>query len=156
MVPAPISPKTQRLEEPDASSTPSTITTITMTEPRSGMSSTISIGTAARPSACTTVRWSGYCLSPASTLVASSIAMPRMIVTFTNSEGWSEKPPGSLIQEWAPLMVEPSGVSTSRIRKTETPYRIGTAVRRARWPSHTVPIIRAIPIPVFRMCRTRK
>lgn len=82
--------------------------------------------------------------------------MPRMIVTFTNSEGWSEKPPGSLIQEWAPLIVEPSGVSTSRIRNTETPYRTGTAVRRVRCPSQTVPIISATPMPVFRMCRIRK
>ncbi|CAM5351035.1 hypothetical protein SHIRM173S_04932 [Streptomyces hirsutus] len=47
--------------------------------------------------------------------------MSRMIVSFTNSEGWMEKPPPSLIQEWAPLMVEPSGVSTSRISMTERP-----------------------------------
>lgn len=108
------------------------MTTMTMTEPRSGMSRTISIGTAARPRAWTTVRWSGWGLSPASTRAASSIAMPRMIVIFTNSEGWSEKPPPMTIHAWAPLIVAPSGVSTSRISRTEMPYRIGTAVRRVR------------------------
>ncbi|MGX1300842.1 hypothetical protein RKD35_002330 [Streptomyces albogriseolus] len=74
----------------------------------------------------------------------------------TNSEGWREKPPGSLIQEWAPLIVEPSGVSTSRIRNTEAPYSRGTAVRSPRWPSQRAPIIRATPMPVFSQCRTRK
>lgn len=88
---------------------PSTMMTMTMTDPRSGMSITMSIGTVARPRAWSTVRWSGCGRSPASTRAASSIAMPRMIVIFTNSEGCSEKPPGSLIQEWAPLMVEPRG-----------------------------------------------
>ncbi len=82
--------------------------------------------------------------------------MPRMIVIFTNSEGWSEKPPPMTIHACAPLMVAPSGVSTSRIRKTEIPYRIGTAVRRVRWPSQTVPIIRAKPMPVLSRCRNRK
>ncbi len=75
---------------------------------------------------------------------------------FTNSEGWSEKPPPSTIHAWAPLTVAPSGVSTMRIRKTERPYRIGTAVRRLRWPSQTVPIIRQNPMPVFMRCRSRK
>ena len=32
----------------------------------------------------------GVLLSPASTRAASSIAMPRMIATLANSEGWSE------------------------------------------------------------------
>jgi hypothetical protein len=82
--------------------------------------------------------------------------MPRMIVIFTNSEGWSEKPPPITIQEWAPLTVEPSGVRTSRIRKSEAPYSRGTAVRRVRWPTHTVPIIRANPMPVFMRWRIRK
>lgn len=47
--------------------------------------------------------------------------MPRMIVIFTNSEGWSEKPPPTTIQECAPLTVEPSGVSTARIPMSERP-----------------------------------
>ncbi|CAM5495097.1 hypothetical protein SALBM135S_09738 [Streptomyces alboniger] len=119
--PAPRSPKTQRLEAPDASRTPSTIITMTMTEPRSGISMTMAIGTAARARACTTVRWSGCSRSPASTRAASSMAMPRMIVIFTNSEGWSEKPPPSTIHACAPLMVAPSGVRTSSTRKTEMP-----------------------------------
>lgn len=55
-----------------------------------------------------------------------------------------------------PLIVSPSGVSTSRIMKTEIPYRIGTAVRRVRWPSQIVPIIRAKPMPVFIRWRMRK
>lgn len=75
---------------------------------------------------------------------------------FTNSEGWSEKPPPSTIQAWAPLTVAPSGVSTARIRATERPYRIGTAVRRVRWPSQTVPTIRPKPMPVFMRWRIRK
>ncbi len=119
------------------------------------MSSTIMTGTTARPSACRTVRWSGYVLSPASTRAASSIAMPRMIVTFTNSEGCRERPPMT-IQLRLPLMVAPSGVSTSSTPSTETPYRTGTALRRARWPSQTVTIIRATPMPVFSRCRIRK
>jgi hypothetical protein len=57
--PAPSSPKTHRLEAPEASSSPSTMMTMTMTDPRSGMSITMSIGTAARPRAWSTVRWSG-------------------------------------------------------------------------------------------------
>lgn len=121
MAPVAMRPKTHRLEAPEASSTPRMMITMTMTDPRSGMSRTIRIGTAARPRACSTVRWSGCFLSPASTLVASSIAMPRMIVSFTNSEGWREKPPPSTIHECAPLTVEPSGVSTSRISSTEAP-----------------------------------
>lgn len=94
--------------------------TATMIVPRSGMSSTTSIGTAARPSACSTVRWSGCCLSPASTREASSIAMPRMIVILANSAGWSDTPPAASQLRW-PLIVSPSGVSTSSIRKTEAP-----------------------------------
>lgn len=120
-VPAPSRPKIQRLEAPEASRTPSTMMTMTMTDPRSGISMTIIIGTEARPRAWRTVRWSGCGLSPASTRAARIIAMPRMIVIFTNSEGWSEKPPPSTIQECAPLTVEPSGVSTSRMPNTEAP-----------------------------------
>ncbi len=119
------------------------------------MSSRIRIGTAARHSDWNTVRWSGYGLSPASTRAASSMAMPRMIVTLRNSAGWSEKPPMTSQLRW-PLIVAPSGVRTTRARSTDTPYRIGTALRRARWPSQIVPIIRAIPMPRFIRCRTRK
>lgn len=130
--------------------------TMTMTEPRSGISMTIIIGTEARPRAWRTVRWSGWGLSPASTRAARIIAMPRMIVIFTNSEGWSEKPPPSTIQECAPLTVEPSGVSTSRMPNTEAPYRKGTTTRRVRWPTQMTAIIRAMPMPVFIRCRSRK
>ena len=112
--PAPSRPKIQRLDAPEASSTPSTMTTMTMTEPRSGISMTITIGRSARPSALATVRWSGCTWSPASTRAASIIAMPRMIVIFTNSEGCREKPPPITIHACAPLMVAPSGVSTAR------------------------------------------
>lgn len=155
-VPAPRSPKIQRFDAPEASSTPSTITTMTITEPRSGMPMTTIIGTAARPRALATVRWSGCGWSPASTRAASSIAMPRMIVILVNSEGWSEKPPGSRIQAWAPLTVAPSGVRTAITRSTDRPYRTGTAPRRVRWPSQIVPTIRAKPMPVLRACRKRK
>ena len=90
------------------------MTTMTMTEPRSGISMTMHHRDGGQARALTTVRWSGWARSPASTRAASSIAMPRMIVIFTNSEGWREKPPPITIHAWAPLMVAPSGVSTSR------------------------------------------
>ncbi len=71
------------------------MTAMTITEPRSGISMTMAIGIAARPSALATVRWSGWAWSPASTRAASSIAITRMMVILVNSEGWIEKPAGS-------------------------------------------------------------
>ena len=68
---------------------------------------------------------------------------------FANSDGWSEKPPPITIQAWAPLMVAPSGVRTSRTITTESPYSTGTALRRVRCPSQIVPTIRASPMPVL-------
>ncbi len=94
---------------------------MTMTEPRSGISMTMPMGRAARTRALATVPWSGWSWSPASTLAASSIAMIRMIVIFTNSLGWREKPPPITIHAWAPLMVAPSGVRTARISRIEMP-----------------------------------
>ena len=51
--------------------------------------------------------------SSASRFSASSIAMPTTSATLANSEGCTEKPPGSRIHECEPLMVEPSGESTA-------------------------------------------
>ena len=41
------------------------------------------------------------------------IAIPRMIAIFANSDGWMVNPPGSEIHAFAPLIVEPSGESTT-------------------------------------------
>ena len=53
------------------------------------------------------------------------IDIPRMIAIFANSDGWMVKPPGSEIQAFAPLMVEPSGESTTSRPRIEATYRIG-------------------------------
>jgi len=97
------------------------ITTITMVEPRSGISRMTPIGTAARPSAWTMALPCGYGCSPASTRADSSVAMPRMIAILQNSDGCTEKPPPSTIQECAPLTVEPSGLSTASTASTAKP-----------------------------------
>ncbi len=77
------------------------------------------MGSIARPRDCMTVRWSGWTWSPASTRADSTIAMPMMMAIFTNSDGWSEKPPPITIQECAPLTVEPSGLRTARMPRMD-------------------------------------
>ncbi len=47
--------------------------------------------------------------------------MPSVMVIFANSAGWREKPPGIASQEREPLMVAPSGVSTSSASTTDSP-----------------------------------
>ena len=48
-----------------------------------------------------------------------------MIATLANSEGWMVNPAGSRIQAWAPLIVLPSGESTSTNPARLAAYRMG-------------------------------
>ncbi len=78
---------------------PSTMTTITITDPASGISITTAIGTPAATSPWKTLRSVGNSRSPASTRAEMITAMPSTIASFANSAGWTEKPPPSWIQE---------------------------------------------------------
>ena len=53
------------------------------------------------------------------------IDMPRMIATFANSDGCSDRPPGRKIHACAPLTVLPSGESTTSRPMIDAPHRIG-------------------------------
>ena len=55
----------------------------------------------------------------------SSIAIPTTIASLANSDGWIWNPAGSTIHEWAPLMVEPNGDSTTTRPMHEAPYTKG-------------------------------
>ena len=135
--PATSSPPIQRGGAPDTASTPSTMKTSTSTVPRSGCSMISAIGTAASASASSTSPSRGP-RSPSRTS-ASSIAMPTTSATFASSAGCTWKPPPSTIHEWAPLIVEPSGVSTATSPATRRGRRPGrtpaaTGSRRASRP----------------------
>ncbi len=79
-------------------------------------------GTAAIASARTSVRTSG---ASAAFRSARTSETPTMIATFANSEGWMLNPAGSRIHAWAPLIVLPSGESTSTSPRTLAANRMG-------------------------------
>ena len=69
------------------------------------------IGTAVRVSTSSTSVSRGT--SSASRFSPRIIAIPTTIATLANSDGWIWNPAGSTIHECAPLMVAPTGDSTT-------------------------------------------
>ncbi len=76
------------------------------------------MGSAATPAASPTVRSRGL-VSPWRSS-PRMIAVVRMMASLANSDGSIWKPPGSEIQEWAPLTMLPSGVSTTARPRADT------------------------------------
>ena len=110
-------PATQRRGAPETLTTPSASAPSTRAEPRSGCSSTRPIGTAATTTASSRSRLVGG--APRSRRSARMTARPTHRAILAISEGCTEKPPGSWIQECEPLIVEPTGDSTSTSPSTE-------------------------------------
>ena len=95
---------------PATATTPNAIATRTSADPRSGCSMTSATGTTVTRAASVRSRGDGgWSRSRRS---ARIIASPTHSATFMNSDGWTENPPGSWIQDRDPFTVEPSGVST--------------------------------------------
>ena len=101
-----------------------------MSTPRSGSAATSAIGTAAAPTVSHTWRSRGL-VSPCGMLL-SRIAPTRMIAILAYSDGSIWNPPGSEIQDFAPLTTLPSGVSTASRPRHDTPSTTGEAARICR------------------------
>jgi len=113
----------QRLRSPEKKSTPTRITQNTIVVPRSGWSSTSMIGIAVATSASTTSSPRGR--SVPSTGRCSSMASMRISAGLAVSDGWKANPPPSRIHECDPLIVAPSGVSTSPSVTSDARYASG-------------------------------
>ena len=99
-----------RFGAPATATTPNAIATRTSADPRSGWSMTSPTGTSVTtPASARSRADGGWSRSRRS---ARIIARPAQSATFMNSDGCTEKPPGSWIQDRDPFTVDPSGVST--------------------------------------------
>jgi hypothetical protein len=98
-----------RSRVPDSTIMVAVTTTMTMATPSAGSITTRAISGAATARASSTERTPGL----ATRAWPNTVATIRMRATLANSDGSTWKPPGREIQACAPLMVEPSGVSTA-------------------------------------------
>ena len=94
---------------PDSTIMVAVTTTSTMATPSAGSITTRAISGAATARASSTERRPGRV--PRARL--NTVATIRMSATLANSEGSTWNPPGREIQACAPLMSEPSGLSTA-------------------------------------------
>ena len=139
-------------DAPETATTPRVSITNTSADPRSGCASTNRIGTPAITTASqTSARGGGAARSPRS---ARIIANPTHSATFASSAGWIEKP-GTWIQERDPLIVDPSGLSTSTSPSTAPRYAHGASARMIRESVRMTSTASVTPIAVLMRCRTR-